>query len=83
MTHNEQDFLLLHRAWRRWRLDRPHHGILDARQSVLRLPTDIGRVITNFLDSGLHTENELYVLHRDRQWYRYPVERVISDTLSL
>lgn len=83
VTHNEKDFLLLHRAWHRWKLPRPHPGILVLRQNVVSLPAEIGRAIGVFLDSGLRIENQLYVFHRDQQWHSYAVDAALGDTLSL
>lgn len=77
VTHNAADFVLLHDAWmrwsRKWRVHRPHSGIL-----VLPNGTLIARIVEllcAFADSGrLPITNKLYVWD-GMQWAKHTPSR--------
>ena len=62
VTHNRQDFFLLHDAWRRWlqvlNVSVVHAGILILPHG---LPRQTVQLLEDFLLSGLPLSNELYV----------------------
>ena len=62
VTHNRQDFFLLHDAWRHWfqvlNVSVVHAGILILPHG---LPSQTVQFLEDFLLSGLPLSNELYV----------------------
>lgn len=76
VTHNADDFALLHFAWQRWaRLwgvePRPRHsGILVViPPPQLRLgPESLAAQLETLVESGLEIENRLYVWRRNVGW---------------
>lgn len=75
VTHNVDDFLLLHGAWRRWTRAwgispvPQHEGILIMPQGDADLNS---RALLNVLESGLPLTNELYTWKRDSGWVHVP-----------
>lgn len=69
VTHNRDDYILLHRAWRRWtenwRVPDQHPGILVVPQDKT---TDVITAIDDFFALGLPIVNLLYVFTRVRGW---------------
>jgi hypothetical protein len=69
VTHNRQDFFLLHDAWRRWfpvfNVSAVHAGILVLPHG---LPSQTVQRLEDFLLSGLPLSNELYVWRPMSGW---------------
>src|SRR5215510_6348095 len=69
VTHNRQDFFLLHDAWRRWlpvfNVSTVHAGILVLPHG---LPSQTVQLLEDFLLSGLPLSNELYVWRPMSGW---------------
>ena len=73
ITHNHEDFFLLHDAWRRWsiawQVDVRHAGILVIPQwPAERIATEVDA----FLQQGLPLSNELYHWKPSVGWVRRP-----------
>jgi hypothetical protein len=83
ITHNVQDFVMLHRAWHRWGVARPHPGILLLEQQVVFRGDEVGQRVCEFLALGLPLPNELYQFGAIRSWVRFGTEQSIADTLDL
>jgi hypothetical protein len=73
VTHNRQDFFLLHDAWRHWfqafGVSAVHAGILIPSHG---LPHRTVQLLNDFLASGLSLSNELYVWRPSSGWTRRP-----------
>ncbi len=63
VTHNREDYKLLHRAWTVWGMHPPHAGILVLEQ--LTAPEPLATAIDEFLRASPSLTNELY-LWRER-----------------
>jgi hypothetical protein len=83
LSHNAGDFVMLHRAWHRWRVDLSHAGILIVRQRLAWRPVDVAEVVLGFLSLNLATDGELYTLEPGLIWQRFDVSAAIVDTALL
>jgi hypothetical protein len=65
VTHNAEDFVLLHHAWRRWSrdwgIDPTHAGILVPLQRLGLRPNEIVFRLDELLATGWALTNELYL----------------------
>ena len=72
VTHNRKDFVLLHRAWRRWsrawNVTPEHAGVVILPQG--RPHTDLKDLLNGFLEQGLPLFNELYEWRAGEGWIR-------------
>ena len=70
VTHNERDFKLLQRAWRRWPAPLRHAGVLVIPQQ--RWTADqAAEELDQFVQSGRPLTDELYWWTVDRGWVRF------------
>jgi hypothetical protein len=69
LTHDREDFLLLHRAWQLWSADwgiaRDHSGILAMEQGP---PDRLVAEIESFLQTSLALTNRLYAWRSATGW---------------
>jgi hypothetical protein len=75
LTHNASDFVLLHRAWRRWPIALgvnwpPHPGILVLPQPPGMTIARSARELGKFVRSSRPIANELYRLTTAGRWQR-------------
>jgi hypothetical protein len=72
LTHNGADFHLLHRAWIRWGVPRPHAGILVLEQ----LPTGLARLAAQTVHGHVQQQGDLTATcwdwSRRQGWRPYP-----------
>jgi hypothetical protein len=72
ISHNRRDFLLLHRAWRRWS-DR--WGVTAMHAGILIIPhgssVRLAEAIHEFLELALSLDNQLHKWHPLSGWRRY------------
>ena len=76
LTHNRQDFRLLHTAWLlwsdAWHTPQHHSGILIVEQMRWRAVADLAQLIHNFVtDSDVMFANTLYDWKPTTGWVRY------------
>lgn len=80
ITHNFNDYAMLHCAWRRWGVPGTHAGILVPRQRVLRDGRAIAERVRELAESGGSLENGLYTFELDGRWRYFDVRTAIADT---
>ncbi len=72
VTHNTDDYRLLHEAWQLWGVDRAHNGVLVIPhwQSLLPqwAPEAAARELASFMTQHLSIENQLYIWQRRTGW---------------
>lgn len=62
VTHNEEDFRLLHRAWRLWPLPLEHPGVLVVPQRYRTTVNELATSLDAFGALGVPTANRLFRL---------------------
>lgn len=76
ITHNANDYRLLHEAWHLWGVAQPHAGILVIPHwdGLLRqwTPANAARELATFIDRNPAIANQLYVWERRTGWTLIP-----------
>ena len=75
VTHDRDDFILLHDAWRRWAhawgVTERHAGILIMAQDPVVTVRQIADAIDEFMRSGTTVANEHYLWTPAGNWWRW------------
>jgi predicted nuclease of predicted toxin-antitoxin system len=69
VTHNKNDYLLLHSAWLLWSMPQPHAGILIMKQQKLLVP-QMASAIDSFVRHVQSLENQVYEWTVSGRWLR-------------
>src|SRR5262249_23680731 len=70
VTHNRDDFVLLHNAWRRWPVPMPHAGILAIPQAPECTSAAAAQAISDFVAPSPSWANELFRWRVRQGWDR-------------
>jgi hypothetical protein len=75
VTHDRDDFILLHDAWQRWAaawgVTERHAGILVVAQDPVATAWQIAEAVDAFAQSGTPVANELYLWSPANNWRRW------------
>lgn len=78
VTRDEDDYSLLHSAWRRWASAwnvspiPEHHGVIVLQPDASEV---LRRVLDSFISGGPLLTNELYRWRRNSGWWHWAVEQ--------